>query len=100
MFDTFINQVYLTFWSGEKKVGPHGEVLLSKKCESFGDMVYDLRWSLKYIHKDGKTSRTLTISERANKWDVKKNIKRVEKNILPRKIKELLEAHKDATCVK
>ena len=100
MFSSFINHLYLIFWTGDKKVGPHKEVYLSKKCETFGSMVYDVRWTLKYIHKNGKTSHSVTIYERANKWDVRKIIRRVEKNVLPRKIKELIEAHEHRNIVK
>ena len=100
MLDTFFNQLYLTFWTGDKKVGPHKKVLISRKCESFGDMVYDIRWTLKYIHKNGKTSHSVTISERANKWDLRKIIRRVEKNTLPQKIKELIEQNENRSGVK
>ena len=93
MLDSFVNHLYLIFWTGDKKVGPHKEVHLSKKCETYGDMVYDIRWTLKYIHKNGKTSTPITISERANKWDLRKLIRRVEKDTLPGKIKELIEGH-------
>ena len=37
-------------------MGPQKNVFVSKNCEIFGDTVYDLKWSLKYIHKNGKTS--------------------------------------------
>ena len=100
MFKSFFDHIYLFFWSGEKKTGPHKEVLLSKKCEIFGGVVYDLRWSLKYIHKNGETSHKVTITERANKWDFKTILRRTEKEVLPRKIKELIDAHKDANSVK
>ena len=100
MFNSFLNHIYLTFWTGDKKVGPHKKVLISRKCETFGDMVYDLRWTLKYIHKNGKTSHSVTISERANKWDLRKIIQRTEKEMLPRKIKELIEEHEKGNNVK
>lgn len=95
MLDSYVNHLYLTFWTGEKKVGPHKEIYLSRKCETFGDMVYDLRWSLKYIYKDGKVSHPLNISERANKWDLRKIIRKIEKDVLPQKIKELIEEHEN-----
>jgi len=95
MLDSYVNHLYLTFWTGDKKVGPHKEVYLSKKCETYGDMVYDIRWTLKYIYKDGKTSQPITISERANKWDLRKIIHKIEKDELPRKIKELIKVHEN-----
>ncbi len=70
MFKSFLNNLYIKIWSGQKKVGPHKNVLLKRSCESFGDTVYDLRWSLKYIHKNGETSHTVTLTERASKWNL------------------------------
>ena len=100
MLDSFVNHLYLIFWTGDKKVGPHKEVHLSKKCETYGDMVYDIRWTLKYIHKNGKTSTPITISERANKWDLRKLVRQIEKDIIPQKIKELIKEHERPECVK
>lgn len=100
MFDSIINSLFLTFWTRQKKVGPNKEVLLTKSCETFGEMVYDLRWSLKYIHSNGKTSHSVTISERANKWDLRKNIHRIEKEVLPAKIKQVIEDNKSTNSVK
>ena len=100
MFDSYINHLYLTFWTGEKKVGPNKEVYLSRECETYGDMVYDIKWQLKYIHKNGKVSHPDTIAERANKWDLRKIIRRVEKVTLPRKIKEVIAQHGNPNNVK
>ena len=100
MLDSFLNKIYLYWWSGDKKVGPHKKVLLSRNCEIFGDMVYDLRWKLKYIHKNGQTSHAVTISERANKWDVRRCIKRIEREIIPGKIKQLIEDNMSTISVK
>lgn len=100
MFDSYINHLYLTFWTGEKKTGPHKQIYLTRECETYGDMVYDIKWKLKYIHKNGQTSHTVTIAERANKWDLRKIIRRVEKTILPRKIKEIIAQHEGPNSVK
>jgi hypothetical protein len=100
MFDAYINNLYLTFWTGDKKVGPQKKVILSRKCESFGDMVYDLRWTIKYIHENGKTSHSVTITERANKWDLRKVIRRVEKKALRQKIKDLIKECEGTNSVK
>ena len=94
MFDSFFNNIYLSLWSGEKKVGSKKQVLLSKSCETYGDAVYDLRWTLKYIHKNGQTSHSVTVSERAGKWNLKKTIRRVEKHVLPKEIEALIQKHK------
>ncbi|MCR5851496.1 MAG: hypothetical protein K6G92_12450 [Bacteroidaceae bacterium] len=94
MFDSFFNNIYLSLWSGEKKVGSKKQVLLSKSCETYGDAVYDLRWTLKYIHKIGQTSHSVTVSERAGKWNLKKTIRRVEKHVLPKEIEALIQKHK------
>ena len=100
MFDAYINNLYLSFWTGDKKIGPQKNIILSRRCETFGDMVYDLRWTIKYLQENGKTSPSVSITERANKWDLRKVIRRVEKNVLPRKIKELIEAHEHRNIVK
>ena len=100
MFESLYNTIYLKLWSGDKKMGPQKNVFVSKSCEIFGDTVYDLKWSLKYIHKNGKTSTPITISERANKWDLRKLIRQIEKDIIPQKIKELIKEHERPECVK
>ena len=97
MLDSFFNGLYLSFWCGEnKKVGPGKRVLLSKSCETYGDAVYDLRWSLKYIHDNGRTSHSVTISERASKWNLRDTIRRIEKHELPKKIEEIIREHNHA----
>lgn len=100
MFDAYINHLYLILWTGEKKVGPHNKILLSRNCETFGDMVYDLRWTIKCTQGNNKTSHSVTITERANKWDLRKVIHRVEKKALPQKIKELVKECEGANSVK
>ena len=90
MFKSFLNNLYIKIWSGQKKVGPHKNVLLKRSCESFGDTVYDLRWSLKYIHKNGETSHTVTLTERASKWNLKRVIHHIEKHKLPKEIDALI----------
>ena len=100
MFDTQVNHIYLTFWTGEKKTGPNKEILISRRCETFGDMVYDLIWTLTYIYKNGKTSQPVSISERANKWDLRKIIRKTEKHEVKRAIEELVEEKKSINTVK
>ena len=96
MFDTLINNIYLKMWSGEKKVGPHKKVHMSKSCEIFQDTVYDLKWTLKYVHRNGKASHSVTIMERASKWNLRRIIHKVEKHELPKKIDELIREHSHA----
>lgn len=91
MLDSFFNNLYLKLWARDKKVGPKKQVLLSKSCETYGDTVYDLRWKLKYIHRNGKTSHAVTISERASKWNLRNTIRRIEKQVLPKKVEALIE---------
>ena len=93
MFESFLNDIYLKFWSGKKKVGPNKRILLSKSFVVFGNTVYDLTWSMKYIHDNGKTSHSVTITERANKWNMKRVIKRVEKTKLPNAIDSIIRNH-------
>lgn len=100
MFDSYLNHLFLTFWTGVKKVGPHKEINLSRECETYGDAVFDIKWKLNYIYENGKTSHTVTIAERANKWDLKKIIRRVEKEVLPQKINSLIRQHEGANSVK
>ena len=90
MFDSFFNSIRISLWSGEKKVGPQKNVLLSKSCETYGDAVYDLKWTLKYIHANGKTSHSVTITERASKWNLKRVIHHIEKHKLPNEIEALI----------
>lgn len=90
MFDSFFNSIRISLWSGEKKVGPQKNVLLSKSCETYGDAVYDLKWTLKYIHANGKTSHSVTITERASKWNLKRVIHHIEKHKLPKEIEALI----------
>ena len=96
MFESFLNDIYLKFWSGKKKVGPNKRILLSKSFVVFGNTVYDLTWSMKYIHDNGKTSHSVTITERANKWNMKRVIKRVEKTKLPNTIDSIIRKHTEA----
>lgn len=100
MFNTQANHIYLTFWTGKKKAGPNKEVYISRNCETFGDMVYDLKWTLAYIYKNGKSSQQISISERANQWDLRKVIRRVEKNTLQQKIEELIAENTSPSSVK
>jgi hypothetical protein len=100
MFDAYINNLYLSFWTGDKKVGPQKNIILSRRCETFGDMVYDLRWTIKYLQENGKTSPSVSITERANKWDLRKVIRRVEKTALKQRIKELVAENESSNSVK
>ena len=93
MFESFLNGIFLKFWSGKEKVGPNKRILLSKSFEVFGSTVYDLTWSMKYIHDKGKTSHSVTITERANKWNMRRVIRRVEKSKLPRAIDSIIKNH-------
>ena len=93
MFESFLNGIFLKFWSGKEKVGPNKRILLSKSFEVFGSTVYDLTWSMKYIHDNGKTSHSVTITERANKWNMRRVIRRVEKSKLPRAIDSIIKNH-------
>ena len=90
MFDSFFNSLFLKLWSGDKKVGPRKRVLMSRSCEAYGDTVYDLRWTLKYIHANGKTSHSVTITDRASKWNLRRRIHIVEKYKLPKEIEALI----------
>ena len=100
MFDAYINNLYLSFWTGDKKVGPQKNIILSRRCETFGDMVYDLRWTIKYLQENGKTSPSVSITERANKWDLRKVIRRIEKTALKQRIKELIAENESSNSVK
>ncbi|MBR6142180.1 MAG: hypothetical protein IKQ37_10545 [Bacteroidaceae bacterium] len=93
MLDSFFNSLFLKFWSGNKKVGPQRSVLLSKSYETYGSAVYDLKWTLKYIHANGKTSHSVTITERASKWNLKKVIHIIERRRLPREIEALIQTN-------
>ena len=94
MLDSLFNHIFLKCWAGKKKAGPNKEILITRKFDTFGDMVYDITWSLKYIHDNGQVSHSINISERANKWDLRRTIKKIEKNMIPDKITELIEVHK------
>ena len=100
MFDAYMNNLYLSIWTGDKKVGPQKNIILSRRCETFGDMVYDLRWTIKYLQENGKTSPSVSITERANKWDLRKVIRRVEKTALKQRIKELVAENESSNSVK
>ena len=93
MFDSIINSLYLKLWAGSKKVGPRKEVLLTKRCETYGGVVFDLKWTLKYIHSNGRTSHSVNFSERANSWNLRKVILRIEKEVLPKEIDALIRRH-------
>lgn len=90
MFETFFNSIYLSLWSGEKKYPGRKNVLVSKSCQIYGDAVYDLRWKLKFVHKNGETSHSVNISERASKWNLKHIIRHVEKHVLPKEVDALV----------
>ena len=95
MFETFFNKLFLKFWSGKKKVGPKKKVLLSKSFVIYGDTIYDLTWSLRYIHSNGKTSRPISFSERTNKWNIQEIIEEIESNKLPKAIESLIRNHEE-----
>ena len=95
MFDLFFNNIFLKFWSGKKRVGPKKRVLLSKSFVMYGDTVVDLTWSLRYIHSNGKTSRPVTITERASKWNKEEVIEKVESTELPKAIKLIIQTHEE-----
>jgi len=93
MFNSFLNSLYLRLWAGTKKVGPRRRVLLSKSYETYGDMVYDLTWKVRYIHSKNLASHAVYITERASKWNLRRTIRRVEKHKLPKVIEELVSKH-------
>jgi len=96
MFDSLLNNIIIKLWAGQKKVGPNKNVLLTKSCESFANTIYDLKWSLKYIHQNGKVSHSVTITERASKWNLRKVIHKVERTKLPKEIDALVRKHSHA----
>ena len=63
-------------------------------------MVYDLRWTIKCTRGNNKTSPSVTITERANKWDLRKIIRKTEKHEVKRAIEELVEEKKSTNTVK
>ena len=97
MFESFLNNLFLKFWAGKKKVGPQKRILLSRRAETYGDKVYDLTWSLKYIHSNGKTSHSVVITERASNNNFKEVIKRIEDTKLPKAIDSLISRHSHNT---
>ena len=97
MFQSLCNSLFISFWSGKKKVGPDKNVLLTKSCETYADTVYDLKWTLKYIHEDGKVSHPVTITERASKWNVRSAVHKIEKTKLPKEIERLIRRHTNAS---
>lgn len=66
---------------------------MQKRCESYGGVVYDLIWTLKYIHSNGKTSHSVSFSERANPWNLRRIISRMENEVLPKEIDKLISKH-------
>ena len=91
MFDSLINKLYLEFWSGKRKVGPHKKILLSKRYQALGgDMVYDLSWSLRYIHSNHTISHPIVIEERADKRRLRRVIRRIERRVIPKEIEKLI----------
>ena len=91
MFDSLINKLYLEFWSGKRKVGPHKKILLSRSYEVFGgDMVYDLAWSIRYIYSDHTISHPIVIEQRTDKRRLRKVIRRIERKVIPKEIEKLM----------
>ena len=97
MFQSLRNNIFISFWSKKKKVGPDKNVPLTKSCETYADTVYDLKWTLKYIHEDGKVSHPVTITERASKWNLRSVVHRIEKTKLPKEIEKLIRRHTNAS---
>jgi len=87
MFRGLRNSIFLFFWVGKTKGGPHKEVIINRTYETYGGHVYDLLWSIK---KRGSKRSSKHLSLRANDWDVIDRIKYLEKNKLPDAIKEVL----------
>ena len=91
MFDSLINKLYLDFWSGKRKVGPHKKILLSRSYQVFGgDMVYDLAWSIRYIYSDHTISHPVVIEQRTDKRRLRKVIRRIERRVIPKEIEKLI----------
>ena len=91
MFDSLINKLYLEFWSGKRKVGPHKKILLSRRYQALGgDMVYDLSWSLRYIYSDHTISHPVVIEQRTDKRRLRKVIRRIERRVIPKEIEKLI----------
>ena len=96
MFNSLLNSLFIKFWSGRKRIGPDGKILLTKRCESYIDTVYDLKWTLEYLSGKGKKPHIVTISERASKWNLRRVIRRIEKTKLPKEIDALVSRHSHA----
>lgn len=91
MFESLKNILYLKFWSGKRKVGPHKKILLSRRYQALGgDLVYDLSWSLRYIHSDHTISHPIVIEERADKRRLRRVIRRIERRVIPKEIEKLI----------
>lgn len=97
MLESFLNHLFLKLWAGKKKVGFKKRILLSRRAETYGDKVYDLTWSLKYIHSNGKTSHAITIAERASNRNLREVINRIEDTRLPKEIDFLISKHSHNT---
>lgn len=93
MLESFLNHLFLKLWAGKKKVGFKKRILLSRRAETYGDKVYDLTWSLKYIHSNGQTSHAITIAERASNRNLREVINRIEDTRLPKEIDFLISKH-------
>lgn len=90
MFLGLKNAIYLNFWAGKKKAGPHKELVITRSCESYGGHVFDLLWSIKF-RGSKKSSKHLSI--RANSWDLIEKIKHIENTRLQKAIKEVIQEH-------
>ena len=91
MFESLKNILYLKFWSGKRKVGPHKKILLSRRYQALGgDLVYDLSWSLRYIYSEHTISHPVVIEQRTDKRRLRKVIRRIERRVIPQEIEKLM----------
>lgn len=90
MFEGIKNGIRLFFWQRRKKRMYGGKIVVARSCEVYNDTVYDVRWQIKRIDRNGKKVASRTLQERANKWNLKHIIRRVENRVMPKVAEEML----------
>ena len=91
----FTNLYLNLFWKGRKYIGPDKEIRITRTYEKYGDKVYDIVWCLRDKRKNCKNRlKPETITERCNARSIREVIRQVEKNDLPKAIKQFQEKMK------
>ena len=75
------NSIYLALWRSTKRVGQERNIRLTRKYDNYYGVI-DLVWKLEDRKQGGTPLRGRCIVERANTWNLRETIRRIEQGEL------------------